>query len=166
VSPFLIFSYASCLSKQIQVPVNEAKDFIDAYFDRYPGVKTFIDSTIERTREEGMVHTILGRYRGIPEINARNGALRQMAERTAVNTVIQGSAADLIKLAMIAIWKRIQEGSTARMLIQVHDELLFEMPENAIERETAMIEKEMTSCMTLDVPLVVQVKTGTNWAEA
>ncbi len=153
------------LSKQIQVPVDEAKAFIDSYFERYPGVKEFTDRTIERARADGQVTTILGRHRPIPEINSRNGALRQMAERTTVNTVIQGSAADLIKLAMIAIWKRLEEGSSARMLVQVHDELLFELPQDTVEKEAAMVEKEMVSCMKLDVPLRVQVKTGKNWAE-
>lgn len=153
------------LSEQLDIPVGRAKEFIDAYFKRYSMVKDFNEKTIEGARENGLVTTILGRQRPIPEINAKNQVARQYAERAAVNTVIQGSAADLMKLAMIAVHKRIGGNRDIRMLVQVHDELLFEVPEGSADKEGAMVEKEMTSAMNLSVPLRVQIKIGMNWAE-
>lgn len=153
------------LSEQLAISVSEAKDFIDRYFKRYPGARNFIERTIEDVRMDGFVTTILGRKRPIPEINAKNQMVRQYAERAAVNTVIQGSAADLMKLAMIAVHGRIREERNSRMLVQVHDELLFEVPESTAGEEARMIEEEMTGAMELSVPLRVDMKTGNNWAE-
>ena len=153
------------LSEQLAIPVGEAKDFIDKYFERYPGARNFIDKTVEGARADGFVTTMLGRKRPVPEINAKNQAVRQYAERAAVNTVVQGSAADLMKLAMIAVHGRIREGYDLKMLVQVHDELLFEVAESAADEVGRMIEEQMTDSMELSVPLRVDVKTGNNWAE-
>ncbi|MFH1732518.1 MAG: DNA polymerase I, partial [Planctomycetota bacterium] len=154
------------LSKDIGVPVGEAKQFIDAYFARYGRVREFIGKTIELAKDQGYVTTMFGRRRYLPTIHSRNDVERRYAERMAVNAVIQGTAADMAKIAMNRIHRRIEdEGRPSRMLLQIHDELLFELPESAVDAEREMIEKEMTAAAELDVPVKVNVGVGRNWLE-
>ena len=154
------------LSKQIDIPVGEAAKFIDDYFDKYRGVEEFIFDILRKAKKDGFVSTILGRRRYISGIKNVKGRNRNLAERTAVNTVIQGSAADMIKAAMIAIHGRtLKEKRPARLLIQIHDELLFELPEKSLEEEQKMIVKEMACACELDVPVKVNCATGKNWME-
>ncbi|MFQ5692105.1 MAG: DNA polymerase I, partial [Nitrospinota bacterium] len=155
------------LSQQIEVPVDEARRFIDGYFERYAGVREYIDKTLERARKRGCVETLRGRRRPIPDINHSNGNLRGFAERTAVNTTVQGSAADIIKEAMIRIHRRLgEDGLKSRMLLQVHDELVFEGPQEEMEALAALVKEEMEGAARLSVPLVVETHTGDNWDEA
>jgi len=145
----------------------EAQQFIDEYFRRYPRIRAFIDQCIADAKRDGYVRTILGRRRPIPNIESRNRVARAQAERLAVNTVIQGSAADLIKLAMINLRRRIQEqGLPLRMLLQVHDELVCEAPRAEVPKVAAVIADVMSHAMELRVPLKVDVATGENWLEA
>ncbi len=154
------------LSRQTGMSVTEARRFIDKYFSRYPGIRRFIDECIDIARRRGFVETILGRRRQIEKIHARNRQRAALAERLAVNTVIQGSAADLIKRAMIAIHHRVKrEQRPTRTLIQVHDELVFELPRSAVEAEAEMIRREMSSAIPLDVPIRVDIAWGRNWLE-
>jgi len=155
------------LSRALGIPVAQARTFIDMYFMRYPGIRTFIDATIAKARREGWVQTILGRRRYVPELKSRNSQQVAFGQRVAVNTVIQGSAADLIKRAMVDIHREIRFGHhPSRMLLQVHDELVFEVPRDRAETEAAMIRDRMTRAIPLDVPITVDVKWGANWAEA
>lgn len=155
------------LSRSIGIPVGQAKSFIDMYFMRYPGIRLFIDQCIEDAKRTGFAQTILGRRRPIPELRSRNKQQASFGERIAVNTVVQGSAADLIKRAMIDIHTALNAGGyTAKLLVQVHDELVFELPETHIERESAMIRDKMENAFKLDVPLVVDIAWGRNWASA
>ena len=154
------------LSQTIGIPQSEARSFIDTYFERFAAVPAFVDETIEGGRARGYVSTIMGRRRYLPDLNSRNRNAKNAAERTAVNSVIQGSAADIIKLAMIAIADRLKrEEKQARMLVQVHDELLFEIPPSEIEAVGALVAEEMRGAMPLHVPLDVDVSTGENWGE-
>ena len=154
------------LSQTIGIPQSEARSFIDTYFERFAGVPAFVDATIESGRAHGYVSTIMGRRRYLPDLNSRNRNAKNAAERTAVNSVIQGSAADVIKIAMIAIADRLaREKREARMLVQVHDELLFEIPPGEIEGVAALVAEEMRGAMDLRVPLEVDVSTGDNWGE-
>jgi len=152
------------LSKDLGMPVKEAQEFIDAYFSRYERVKKYIDDTISSARQDGFVTTLLNRRRYIPEINSPNEHIRGFAERMAVNTPVQGSAADLIKLAMIRCFKEIT-GPEVKMLIQVHDELVFEAPRKELESVAVGIKGVMENIMSLAVPLVVHVEAGDNWLE-
>ena len=154
------------LSKGIGVSVGEARQFIDAYFARYRRIREFIDSTLEVAREQGYVTTLFERRRYLPTINSRNDVERKFAERMAVNAVIQGTAADMAKVAMNRIHRRISsEHRPSTMLLQIHDELVFELPERAVEAERQMIETEMTGAARLDVPVKVNVGVGHNWLE-
>ncbi len=154
------------LSQTIGIAQSEARSFIDTYFERFASVPAFVDATIEKGRASGYVSTIMGRRRYLPDLNSRNRNAKNAAERTAVNSVIQGSAADVIKIAMIAIAARLtREEREARMLVQVHDELLFEIPPREIEGVAALVEEEMRGAMDLRVPLEVDVSTGENWGE-
>jgi DNA polymerase-1 len=154
------------LSKTTGMNQTEAQSFIDLYFLRYPGIRGFIDQTIAEARRIGHVRTILGRRRSVPDINSRNRNLRSAAERFAVNTVIQGSAADLIKRAMINIHRRIREESRpGRMILQVHDELVFDVPRSAVEAEAGMIRYEMSHALPLEVPIRVDINWADNWLE-
>jgi DNA polymerase-1 len=124
-------------------------------------------STIEKCRENGYVETMLGRRRAIPDIDNKNRQLREFAERTAINTPVQGTAADMIKLAMIAVAKRLKaENFSALMLLQVHDELIFETPESELEKLTQMIRDEMQNALPLSIPVAVEVGIGSNWLSA
>lgn len=145
----------------------EAQAFIDDYFRRYPKIRGFIDQCIADARRDGYVRTIYGRRRPIPDIHSRNQGLRNQAERLSVNTVIQGSAADLIKVAMVKLHQRIvSEKLPLRMLLQVHDELVFEAPRSEAERMSAIVSEVMRTALPLSVPICVDVHTGENWLEA
>jgi len=155
------------LSQQLGIPQSEAQRYIRDYFERYAGVKKFIDETIEEVRRAGCTRTLFGRRRPIPDINSRNPNARGFAERTAVNTPLQGTAADLIKLAMIRIERELTSRRLrAAMLLQVHDELLFECPPEELDETARMVKREMESVHKLDVPLVVDVGAGPNWRDA
>jgi DNA polymerase I len=154
------------LSQQLGIEQKEAKKFIDAYFEKYKGVRTFIDRVLEETRREQRVKTLFGRVRPIPDINSKNANARGFAERTAVNTPLQGTAADLIKLAMIEIDRELRERKLdSRMLLQVHDELLFEVPQLEIEAMRELVREKMENVHPLKVPLVVELGVGPNWRD-
>lgn len=154
------------LSQQLGIEQREAKKFIDAYFEKYSGVRRFIDRVLEETRREQSVRTLFGRSRPIPDINSKNVNMRGFAERTAVNTPLQGTAADLIKLAMIEIDAELRERNwKSRMLLQVHDELLFEVPENEIEQMRGFVRDKMENVHKLSVPLLVEIGVGPNWRD-
>ena len=154
------------LSRDLRISADEAQSFIDAYFTRYPKVKDYIEKQIKRAQKEGFVTTIMGRRRYLPEINNKNQAIRQLAERQAVNTPIQGSASDLIKLAMIHIHKQIkQKNMKTKMILQIHDELVFETPEKELEEVARLIKDSMENVLKLDVPIKVDIKKGENWLE-
>jgi DNA polymerase-1 len=155
------------LSRSLGIPVGEARAFIDTYFLRYPGIRLFIDRCIDEAKRTGYAQTILGRRRPIPELKSRNPGQASFGERIAVNTVVQGSAADLIKRAMLDIHRELKGGGhPARMLIQVHDELVFEAPKRDVEREAAMIREKMEHAIPLDVPIVVDIAWGRTWADS
>ena len=154
------------LSQQLGIEQREAKTFIDAYFEKYSGVRKFIDRTLEETRRQQSVKTLFGRSRPIPDINSKNANMRGFAERTAVNTPLQGTAADLIKLAMIEIDKELRSGGLkSRMLLQVHDELLFEVPQAEIDTMRALVREKMENVHSLSVPLLVELGVGPNWRD-
>ena len=152
------------LAKQLGIERGEAQDYVNRYFERYPGVKAFMDTTRNKAKDAGYVETVYGRRLYLPEINARNAARRQYAERTAINAPMQGTAADIIKLAMIDIDTWLQESSIeARMIMQVHDELVFEVKTAGMDEFIKQIRKRMTSNDKLSVPLEVDVGHGKNW---
>jgi DNA polymerase-1 len=154
------------LSQQLKITHAEAREFIDKYFERFRRVREFLDSMVSFAREHGYVQTISGRRRYIPELRDRNFNIRAFGERTAANSPIQGSAADLIKLAMIAIDAELRERQLAtRMLLQVHDELVFEVPEAELEEATALVRQAMEHAAELSVPLLVDIGIGANWLE-
>ncbi len=152
------------LSRDLKISRAEAKAYIDRYFARYAGVKNYIDRVIGQARKDGFVTTLLQRRRYLPDINSRNYNLRSFAERTAMNTPIQGSAADQIKLAMVNIERRLrQDGYDSQMILQVHDELIFEVTESELKGLASLVRREMEQALQLLVPLRVDVKVGTNW---
>jgi len=155
------------LAQQLKIERAAAQQYIELYFARYPGVKAFMDRTRAQAHEDGYVETVFGRRLYLPEINASNQARRQYAERTAINAPMQGTAADLIKLAMIAVddWLR-DTGAVVRMIMQVHDELVFEVHEDTVEQASEAIRDRMTGIAQLSVPLVVDIGSGANWDEA
>ena len=160
-------SSAFGLANQLGIAAGEAQETIDAYFARYPGVRQFIDGTIAQAKEAGFVSTLLGRRRSLPELGSRNRGLRQAAERMAVNTVIQGTAADLIKRAMVEVEERLAESQIeARMILQVHDELVFEVTPAEVAALSPILSAAMEGAMQLKVPLVTDVGVGANWREA
>ncbi len=152
------------LSKELEVSYGEAKNFIDMYFDKYKGVRKFIDDVIEDCEETMSVKTILGRIRPIPEISSANKNIRDNGRRMAINTIIQGSAADIIKVAMIRIDKKIEK-MRCKMVMQVHDELIFELPPEEEMELRKLVKYEMENSLELMVPLTVSIKTGKNWDE-
>jgi len=155
------------LSERLGIPVNVAADFHRQYFETYPGVKAYMDSTIEKARQEKRVTTMLGRHRLLPDIDSPNRTVREFAERTAINTPIQGSAADMIKLAMIRVHERLKDlGDAARMILQVHDELVFEVEKKSLEKVKQTVKEEMERALELKVPVVVDLGVGENWLEA
>lgn len=154
------------LATQLGIPQSEAKAYIERYFARYTGVQAFIEKTLEQTRREGSVRTLFGRIRPIPDIESRNPNMRGFAERTAVNTPLQGTAADLIKLAMIALDRKLTERKLkTRMVLQVHDELLFEVPNEEKDEIEALVRSEMEGVVQLKVPLVADLGFGPNWRD-
>jgi DNA polymerase-1 len=155
------------LAKQLELSRAEAQEYVDRYFNRYPGVKNYMEQTKEKAKEEGYVETVFGRRLYLPEINAKNGLRRQYAERTAINAPMQGTAADIIKRAMIELDKEIQTGKfDMRMIMQVHDELIFEIKESQVDEAIMLIKDKMEHAADLAVPLVVDVGIGLNWDEA
>jgi DNA polymerase-1 len=158
---------ASRLARETGMPYGEALEFIENYFKKYPSVKAYLDSQIDHARKKGFVETVLKRKRLLPEIWSTNRQVQMTAERIATNTPIQGSAADLIKVAMIRIDRRLEaEKFPARMLLQVHDELVFEVEASAAERLAKLVTDEMAHAVELDVPLKVDVGWGKSWLEA
>ena len=155
------------LAKQLDIGRAEAQGYVDLYFDRYPGVKEFMDKTREAAHEKGYVETLFGRRLYLPEINSRNGMRRQAAERTAINAPMQGTAADIIKRAMLAVdgWIQAREPHL-KMLMQVHDELVFEIHQDELQSSIETIRQQMQSAAELSVPLIVDVGSGANWEEA
>ena len=154
------------LSQQLGIDTKESKRFIDAYFEKYSGVREFIDRTLDEARREQKVRTLFGRVRPIPDIHSKNFNLRGFAERTAVNTPLQGTAADLIKLAMIRIDEDLREQHLrSRMLLQVHDELVFEVAEDEIDTMRRLVTERMEQVYELKVPLKVDVGVGPNWRD-
>jgi DNA polymerase-1 len=154
------------LAQNLSIEQKEAAKFIAAYFERYNGVKKYLDGALEQVRRNGYTLTLSGRRRPIPEINSPQGNLRSAAERAALNTPLQGTAADLIKLAMIAIAKDIAaQKLRSRMILQVHDELLFEVAPGEMDRLSALVRPAMENVQTLRVPLLVDMKVGPNWRD-
>jgi DNA polymerase-1 len=155
------------LSERLTIGRKEAKELIDGYFNSYPGVKTYIDESIKKAREHGYVKTMFGRRRYLRNINSRNQVVRGNAERNAVNAPIQGSAADIIKIAMVRIHNNlIRQKLKSKMILQVHDELIFEVPERELEQLRELVLFEMSDAARLDVPLKVEWGIGKNWFEA
>src|SRR5213595_3284759 len=155
------------LSENLEIPREEAQAYIDAYLARFPHVQDFIQRTIEQAREDGYTTSLLGRRRPVPELRASNRQTRSLGERLAVNFVMQGSNADIIKVAMIAIHRRLrEEGRAARLVLQIHDELLLEAPENEVAAVKNLVREEMIAAYELDPPLAVDVGAGDDWNEA
>jgi len=155
------------LSENLEIPREEAQEYIDAYLARFPFVQDFIDRTIEQAKEDGYVTTLLGRRRPVPEIRAMNRQTRSLGERLAVNSVMQGTAADVIKVAMVDIHKRLrEEGRGSRLVLQVHDELLVEAPDAEVATVKELVRQEMCGAYPLDPPLAVDVGAGDDWNEA
>jgi len=155
------------LADRLQIPREEAQQFIDRYLERFPAVAAFIRQTIERATEDGHVTTLFGRIRRVPELRSRNRQTRQLGERLAVNMVIQGTAADIIKVAMVRVRDRLRQGGLdTRLVLQIHDELLFEGPEAEVERASETVREEMAGAFEMDPPLGVDVGAGDNWLEA
>jgi DNA polymerase-1 len=153
------------LSQSTNMTPQEAAMFIEIYFKRYPRVKSYIDEMIELARAQGFVTTLLGRRRYIPEIGSTNRQKREFAERTAINTPIQGSAADLIKVVMIDIAKRLKD-KKSKMILQVHDELVFEVHKSELDSVREMVKDRMENAIQLEVPIKVDINVGENWLEA
>nr|MBN2277994.1 DNA polymerase I [candidate division Zixibacteria bacterium] len=153
------------LSMQTELDITQSKEFIETYFSRYPGIKKYMDETIERARRDGFVTTLFNRIRYLPEINAKNFQVRQFAERTAINTPIQGTAADMIKVAMIRIHNKLAK-MKSRMILQVHDELIFDAPVDEIDELKEIVRRGMEQAVELKVPVVADIGVGQNWLEA
>ncbi|MDC0149286.1 DNA polymerase, partial [Rhodospirillales bacterium] len=155
------------LARQLSIPRGEAQRYIEAYFERYPGIKDYMDRTKQQAHDHGFVTTLFGRKCHMRGINEKNQALRGNAERAAINAPIQGGAADIIKRAMSALPDALREAKlSARMLLQVHDELIFEVPDNELDATKDVVKEVMEGAATLSVPLEVDIGTGTNWDEA
>jgi DNA polymerase-1 len=154
------------MAQRLGIPRDESQAIIDAYFARYKGVRDWLDRTVEEVRKTGWVQTLFGRIRPIPDIHSKNFSARQFAERTAVNSPIQGTAADLIKLAMIRIHRLLKERKlAARLLLQVHDELVLELPRGEVEEVRTLLKYEMENAAPLNVPLVVDSYVADNWMD-
>ena len=155
------------LSQSLHISMAEARDMIDRYYEAYPGVRTFLDNVVARAKQTGYAETMYGRRRHIPELKAKNPQLRGFGERTAMNHPMQGTAADIIKIAMARVSRRLEEeGFAAHMILQVHDELDFECPVDEVERLTAMVRDAMEHVVDLRVPLIAEASTGITWADA
>ena len=155
------------LSQSLHISIAEARDMIDRYYEAYPGVRTFLDNVVARAKQTGYAETMYGRRRHIPELKAKNPQLRGFGERTAMNHPMQGTAADIIKRAMIAVDAWLQaEQPRVRMIMQVHDELVFEVHKDDVDAVAKQIHQLMENCTRLDVPLLVEVGSGENWDQA
>ncbi len=155
------------LSQRLNIPRTEAKELIDGYFENFPGVKQYMDQSIAGARKAGFVQTIMGRKRYLKDINSSNAVVRGVAERNAINAPIQGSAADIIKIAMINIWHEMKKQKlTSKMVMQVHDELNFDVPNDEIDRMKEIVKKGMEHAVDIGLPLTVEMNTGSNWLEA
>ena len=155
------------LSQSLHISMAEARDMIDRYYEAYPGVRTFLDNVVARAKQTGYAETMYGRRRHIPELKAKNPQLRGFGERTAMNHPMQGTAADIIKIAMARVSRRLEEeGFAAHMILQVHDELDFECPVDEVERLTTMVRDVMEHVVDLSVPLIAEASTGITWADA
>lgn len=156
------------LARQLDVERKVAQAYIDKYFERYPGVLTYMDNIRKQAHDDGFVETLYGRRLYLPEINARNKQLQQAAERTAINAPMQGTAADIIKRAMIEVeaWLLREHADDARMTMQVHDELILEVKESALDAVRDGLVQRMSAAASLDVPLLVEAGVGDNWDEA
>ena len=155
------------LAERLTIPRKEAKAIIDGYFESFPGVKAFMDGSIAQAREKNYVETLFGRKRNLSDINSRNGVVRGMAERNAINAPIQGTAADVIKQAMVNIQKRfVSENIASKMILQVHDELNFDVLKSEEEKVKAIVKEEMENAIQLAVPFEVDMGQGVNWLEA
>jgi DNA polymerase-1 len=155
------------LSETLSIPREDAKKYIEQYFDRHQGVKRYIELTLETVKEKGYATTLFGRKRPIPELRSQNSITRQQGERFAINAPVQGTAADIIKVAMINIWKSFKEKDVkAKMILQVHDELLFELSLHELQIVKDVVKKKMEGVKELSVPIKVEIGFGKNWAEA
>ena len=155
------------LSQRLRIPRAEAKDLIDSYFEKYPNVKKYMEDTVEFAKANGYVETILKRKRYLKDINSRNFTVRSAAERNAINSPIQGSAADLIKVAMIDIHREMKKQKfESKMTLQVHDELVFDARKNELDDLRALVEDKMRNAIQMTVPIEVESGTGQNWLEA
>ncbi|XOV69752.1 MAG: DNA polymerase I [Verrucomicrobiota bacterium] len=155
------------LSQRLGIPRKEASEIIDHYFDSFPAIKGYMDETLESARSKGYVETLTGRRRYLPDVNSRNGTIRGMAERNAINTPIQGTAADMIKLAMSAIWNELNtKNLETKLVLQVHDELIFDLKETERLEVEPLVRKRMIDALPLEVPIEVEIGTGANWLEA
>ena len=158
---------AFSLSQDIGVTVAEAKSFMERYFDTYPAVRQYMADVVEKAREKGYVETLWHRRRELPELKSSNFNLRAFGERVALNMPIQGTAADIIKLAMVRVHRKLRaQGLRARLIMQVHDELIVECPEAEEEQVTALLRREMEQVAALSVPLNAEAHAGKNWWEA
>ena len=158
---------AYSLSEDLGVSVAEAKDYMEAYFQKYDGVRRYMDAVVSQARERGYVETLYRRRRALPEIRASNFNTRAFGERVALNMPIQGAAADIIKLAMVRVSDRLKrEGLRAKLIMQVHDELIVECPEDEAERVKTLLTQEMEEVYALAVPLTAEAHSGKNWLEA
>jgi len=156
------------LSQSLGISMNDAQNMIESYFHKYAGVREWIEKTKQEAKLKGFVRTLLGRVRYVPEINSKNGSMRSFAERTAINTPVQGTSADIIKAAMIKIYKHLDTQSgrpQVKMLLQVHDDLLLEVPEQHLEKTATSVREDMENAIRLSVPLIADLKTGANWAD-
>ena len=155
------------LANNLGITRKAAKFYIDTYFERFPGIKAYMESIVREARDKGYVETIYHRRRGLPDINSRNFNVRNFAERTAINSPIQGSAADILKVAMINLDKALTAGNyQARMLLQVHDEIVLEVPRSELEAVQQLVKETMESAIQLSVPLIADENTGQTWYEA
>ncbi|MEN6429359.1 MAG: DNA polymerase, partial [Coriobacteriales bacterium] len=155
------------LAESLSISNSEAQEMIDRYFAAYPGVRRFLDQTVANAYRDGFAVTMFGRRRPIPELKSANYNLRSFGERTAMNHPMQGTAADIMKLAMVEVDRRLaEEGFASRLVLQVHDELVFEAPESELAQLTVMAREAMSGVVTLSVPLEVSVGSGRDWASA
>jgi DNA polymerase-1 len=155
------------LAQSLEISMAEAKEMIDRYFEAYPGVRAYLDATVAEAKERGYAETMFGRRRHIPELKARNAVQRGFGERTAMNHPMQGSAADIIKMAMNEVARRlVSEGLETKLTIQVHDELDFSVPRTELEQVSTLVKEIMEGVVELRVPLIADVSYGENWAEA
>jgi DNA polymerase-1 len=154
------------LSQRLNISRTDASALIREYFESFPQVKAFMDESIRVAKEKGYVETIMGRRRYLPDIHSANAIVRGVAERNAINAPIQGSAADIIKLAMVNIREKLRHSGKTLMILQVHDELIFDVPKDELMPVTEMIRHEMENAVSLSVPLTVDIGSGSNWLEA